>query len=506
MEAEGADTLDLETLDPEQCALAWILFLDADVDREELTEVFTWVEDECELSIEPILPSSTVGNGTEIAGNAQTNEPKHASAPTAAPVLATVKQKSPAGAKRQTAAQESGSIRVKTSKVDSLINLVGELVITQSMLSRFSGEFDFTQLGSLQEGLTQLARNTRELQETVMQIRMLPISFAFSRFSRLVHDLSSQLGKQVELKLSGQNTELDKTVLEKIGDPLVHLVRNALDHGLETPEVRRAAGKLETGEIELNAYHEGGSIIIEVIDDGAGINKARVLAKARERGLVGADEELEDERVNNLIFQPGFSTVEAVSDLSGRGVGMDVVQRNINDLGGQVRVASEEGVGSKFTIRLPLTLAILDGQLVRVGAETYIVPLVSIVETIKLLDDKVNAIAGKAELFKLRDEYLPVVRLYDLFGITPDHCELSSGLLVVVEANGERAGIFVDELQEQQQIVIKSLKTNFRQVQGLSGATILGDGTVALIVDVPGLLQLFFEKSQGAPPQVAAVA
>jgi two-component system chemotaxis sensor kinase CheA len=327
-----------------------------------------------------------------------------------------------------------------------------------------------------------------------MQIRMLPISFAFNRFPRLVHDLSRKLGKKVELKLSGENTELDKTVLEKISDPLVHLVRNALDHGLEKPEVRMGAGKSETGTIELAAFHEGGNIIIEVKDDGGGLNKARILSRARERGLVSPDAELTEDQIHHLIFAAGFSTAETISDVSGRGVGMDVVRRNIQDLGGQVQILSVEGRGSTIRIRLPLTLAILDGQLVRVGAETYVISLVAIVETIQAQRDRLNTVPGGAELFRLREEYIPVVRLYDLFGVEPDSRAVEDGLLVVVEAEGRRFGVLVDDLLAQQQVVIKSLDTNFRQVSGLAGATILGDGMVALIIDAPGLIRVFNES------------
>ncbi|MBS0396554.1 MAG: chemotaxis protein CheA, partial [Proteobacteria bacterium] len=392
---------------------------------------------------------------------------------------------------------DAGSIRVSTTKVDHLINLVGELVITQSMLSRFADGCSPEELEKLREGLTQLTRNTRELQESVMQIRMLPISFAFNRFPRLVHDLSRKLGKKVELKLSGEGTELDKTVLEKIADPLVHLVRNALDHGLEKPETRIAAGKPETGTIELAAFHEGGNIIIEVKDDGGGLNKAKILNRARERGLVPADADLSDDQVHNLIFAAGFSTADTISDVSGRGVGMDVVRRNIQDLGGVVQISSVEGRGSTIRIRLPLTLAILDGQLVRVGADTYVISLVAIVETIQAQRDRLNAVPGGAELFRLRDEYIPVVRLYELFGVEPDSRAVEDGLLVVVEAEGRRYGVLVDDLLAQQQVVIKTLETNYRQVAGVAGATILGDGTVALIVDVPGLVQVYNDAFAG---------
>lgn len=500
--AEGAEALKLEKLDPEDCHLSWQLRLHGSASREQVEEVFAWVRDECELSIEPFDADVAADTGKATASDKeQTRLPEPA-----AQATNTKGAIAKPAVKAAAAAKETSSIRVNIDKVDALINLVGELVITQSMLSRYNGEFDFAQLEGLREGLSQLSRNTRDIQESVMAIRMLPMSFAFSRFPRLVRDTGNSLGKKVELRLVGENTELDKTVLEKIGDPLVHLVRNSLDHGLETPEVRIAAGKPETGILELNAYHEGGNIVIEVIDDGAGINEEKVLQKARERGLVGPDEQLSEERISNLIFMAGFSTVDEISDLSGRGVGMDVVRRNIADLGGHVSVHSEAGIGTKFTIRLPLTLAILEGQLVRVGKESYIISLVSIVETIQRSAEKVNEIAGKAELFKLRDDYLPIVRLHELFGIQADSNNICDGLLVVVEANGERVGIFVDDLQEQQQVVIKSLEANYRQMPGISGATILGDGTVALILDVPGLIKLFYERNGSSQLSAVAVA
>jgi len=507
VQSNGAEDLEFNHFDREECHLSWRLRLHGAVTREQVEEVFAWVSDECELILEPLAANSPADR-SDAAQPDRAQPSIHA--PAADASTANGADANGASAKstvKATAAgQETGSIRVNIKKVDALVNLVGDLVITQSMLSRYQGEFDFTQLEGLREGLAELSRSTRDIQESVMAIRMLPMSFAFNRFPRLVRDTGIALGKKVELKLVGENTELDKTVLEKIGDPLVHLVRNSLDHGLETPEERVAAGKPETGVLELNAYHEGGNIVIEVIDDGAGINKEKVLQKAREKGLVGADEELTDERISNLIFMAGFSTVDEVSDLSGRGVGMDVVRRNISDLGGHVSVESETGVGSKFTIRLPLTLAILDGQLVRVGKESYIISLVSIVETIQTSTESVNQIACNSELFKLRDEYLPVLRLHDLFGVQADSEKLDNGLLVVVEATGQRVGIFVDDLQEQQQVVIKSLESNYRQMPGISGATILGDGRVALIVDVPGLIQLFYDKNGNSPFSAVAVA
>ena len=399
---------------------------------------------------------------------------------------------------------EPNSIRVATEKVDNIINLVGELLITQSMLCGFADGINPDDLDRLRQGLTQLARNTRELQASVMQIRMLPISFAFNRFPRIVHDLSRKLGKKVELKLVGEGTELDKTVLEKINDPLVHLVRNALDHGLETPDQRLAAGKLENGTIELRAFHEGGNIIIEVRDDGAGLNKAKILKKARERALIAPDQDLTDEQIDNLIFMPGFSTADQLSDVSGRGVGMDVVRRNINDLGGHVGISSKEGHGSTIRIRLPLTLAILDGQLVRVGKEVYVISLLAIVETIQVTKQLINTLAGRTEVFRLRDEYLPVVKLCDQFGVEPDSRSAEEGLLVVVESDGRRVGVLVDELLAQQQVVIKSLESNFKSVSGIAGATILGDGQVALIIDVPGLIGTAMKQDRAAVTAHAA--
>ncbi len=375
--------------------------------------------------------------------------------------------------------------------------MVGELVITQSMLSQISDQLtggNQKTLEKLHDGIAQLERNTRELQESVLLIRMLPISFSFSRFPRLVHDLSGKMGKKIELKMVGENTEVDKTVLEKIGDPLVHLVRNSLDHGIEMPDIRKAAGKPETGTLELCAFHDGGDIVIQVIDDGAGLNRERILQKAIEKGIIDEHEDPSDERVFNLIFAPGFSTADQVSDVSGRGVGMDVVRRNVRDLGGNVSIESNTGAGSTVTIRLPLTLAILDGQLARLGEETYIVPLVSIVESLQMQGEFISSITGESELYRLRDEYIPVIRLNDLFGMTSGARALEDGLLMVVESEGQRVGLFVDELMGQQQVVIKSLETNFMHIQGISGATILGDGTVALIMDIPGVIQRHLDE------------
>jgi two-component system chemotaxis sensor kinase CheA len=369
------------------------------------------------------------------------------------------------------------------------MNIVGEIVITQSMLMQFGLGAAPPRMDRMRMALTQLERNVRGLQESVMRVRMLPISFTFSRFPRLVRDLSRRLNKQIELKMTGEQTELDKTVLERIGDPLVHLVRNSIDHGIESPEVRVAAGKPASGTLFLNAYHRGGSIVIEVSDDGAGLNLERILAKARAKGLVGSNDALSDDAIANLIFLPGFSTAEVTTDISGRGVGMDVVRRNIKDLGGTVELLTQAGKGSRIVISLPLTLAIIDGQSVAVGAEVYIVPLVTIVESLQLKRDMVNRVVGRGDVFSFRGDYIPVVRLHELFNVKPRHHELDHGLIMVVEGDGRKVGLFVDQLLGQQQVVIKSMETNYRRVEGVSGATILGEGTVALILDIPGLIR-----------------
>jgi two-component system chemotaxis sensor kinase CheA len=481
----------LSALDPTQCFLRWALVLRGAIDHARILEVFDWVDASSKITYEPIFGAGSPGTPPQ---RSTSESPPPVAVRAAATRAAATADAHPGAAVAAKAGGESGSLRVATEKVDALINLVGELVITQSMLGRFAEKYEPADIEALRRSLAQLTRNTRELQESVMQIRMLPIGFSFNRFPRLVHDLSRKLGKKVDLKLSGENTELDKTVLEKIGDPLVHLVRNALDHGLESPEKRLAAGKTETGTLELNAFHEGGSIIIEVKDDGGGLNKERILAKAVERGLVDADATLTDEAIYNLIFVAGFSTADTVSDVSGRGVGMDVVRRNINDLGGHVQIFSVKGQGSTIRIRLPLTLAILEGQVLRVGKEIYVASLVSIIETVQSTRQNLSCVAGRTELFKHRTDYIPIIRLHDLFGIEPDSREITDGLLVVLEADGRRVAMLVDELLAQQQVVIKSLETNFKQVPGLAGATIHGDGTVALILDVPGLIRTFLER------------
>ena len=486
----------LTELDPQACHLSWTIDLAGPADMAAIREVFDWAIGDCELTVQ------LDGGAVVQLLNAQ-GEPV-ASAPDEAPTAAEPPRSelpraepppSPPAALKSDAPSisgigDTGSIRVSVEKIDELMNTVGELVITQAMLSQLGRGLEGPSADRFRSGLDQLERNMRELQESVMRVRMLPISFVFSRFPRMVRDLAQRLGKQIELKITGEHTELDKTVLEKIGDPLVHLVRNSIDHGIEKPETRTAAGKSATGTIHLDACHRGGNIAVEVSDDGGGLDRERILAKARERELLGKNDTLSDAQINELIFMPGFSTADRATDVSGRGVGMDVVRRNIKELGGKIDVRSERGRGSRFVITLPLTLAIVDGQSVAVGTETYIVPLTSIIESLQLKASQVNRLSGGGEVFAFRGSYLPVIRLHELFGVEPRARQLHDGLVVVVEGEGRRFGLFVDDLLGQQQVVIKSLETNYGNVDGVSGATILGDGSVALILDLSGLMRV----------------
>ncbi len=496
VEADFRGLPEIQDLDPEECHLSWDIRLEGDIERHEIDEIFDWVEDDCDMSIISFADEAEKNRPAEedlVAGEPIVEKvvpaQETAKAPTKQAVKAEPEVKRPEN--KPAAKPASASIRVDTAKIDSLINMVGELVITQSMLSSLGEDFDMTKLDLLQSGLSQLESHTRELQQSAMGIRMMPISFVFSRFPRLVHDLSSKMGKQIELKLSGENTEVDKTVIELISDPLVHLVRNSLDHGVEMPDERIAAGKPALGIVHLNAFHRGGNIVIEVTDDGNGLDGDKLFNKAVEKGVVEPDTQLTEKEKFDLIFAAGFSTAEVVSDVSGRGVGMDVVRKNIEALGGHVEIRSKLGKGSTFAIYLPLTLAILDGQSVAVGDETYIVPLASVIESFNLKPEMVSYVAGRGETFRLRDEYLPILRMDNLFGVhRTESGKGSDGLLVVVEGQGTRCGLLVDDLLGQQQVVIKSLETNYRKIEGISAATILGDGSVGLILDIPGLLRL----------------
>ncbi|MDR0182913.1 chemotaxis protein CheW [Lysobacter arvi] len=470
-------------LDPYEAYLAWDLMLPGSVPRSAIDDAFAWVEDQCELAIEGIPATSAVA-------------PPPAPLPDATDNVVALDTRNAGDARKASAADNADtSIRVAVNKVDALINLVGELVITQAMLRQRSTQLDPVANELLLSGLELLDRNTRDLQEAVMGVRMLPVEFAFSRFPRMVRDLAARLDKKVRLRTSGEATELDKGVIEKIVDPLVHLVRNSIDHGLESPADRRAAGKDETGTISLNAQHQGGHIVIEITDDGRGLDRERILRKAAERGLpIG--ENPTDAQVWDLVFHPGFSTAEQLTDLSGRGVGMDVVKKNIAALGGQVEIRSKKGTGTTVSIRLPLTLAILDGMTVAVGGEVFILPLNSVIESLQPAAADVRTIAGEARVLRVREDYLPLIDLAAQYGLSAGSSanghagsNPGNGIAVVVEADGQRLSLEVDELLGQQQVVVKNLEANYRRVQGISGATILGDGRVALIVDVGGLVQ-----------------
>ncbi|MDQ6989024.1 MAG: chemotaxis protein CheA [Mariprofundaceae bacterium] len=466
---------DFEAMDAELAYLQWKMTLKGCSDKAAIEEIFEWVEDECDLEITAVQPDRRAEDRRE--GDRRLTSRRTGSR----------REKDPQKSK---AAAASSSIRVGTDRIDTLIDLVGELVITQSMLSQLGEDFSMDKLENLKTGLGQLSRNSRQLQESVMSVRMQPISFAFNRFPRMVHDLSQKLGKIVRLETTGEDTEMDKTVMEKINDPLVHLVRNSMDHGLETPEERRAAGKPEEGVVHLSASHQGGNIVVEITDDGRGLNRDKILSKAIERGLVQEEDDIPDQQIYNLVFLAGFSTADSLSDVSGRGVGMDVVRRNIESLGGSVVVRSTPGKGSIFTITLPLTLAILDGQLINIKGQTMVLPLGSIIESLIVDKTQLNAMAGESEVYSLRDEYIPIIRLSEVFDLSDQQDDLRTALLVVVESGQDKVCFVVDDLLAQQQVVIKSMESNFCKVGGVSGATILGDGNVSLIIDVNDTIRL----------------
>ncbi|WP_343554017.1 chemotaxis protein CheA [Pantoea sp.] len=460
-----------------------------------------------EVTIDGVGKDDIVAVLCFVIDEAQIQFPEAASAPApvvaevvaeAAPV-ATVTDITPAAKREPKRAaapakvSESSSIRVAVEKVDQLINLVGELVITQSMLAQRSGALDPVAHGDLLNSMGQLERNARDLQESVMSIRMMPMEYVFSRFPRLVRDLASKLGKEVELTLLGSSTELDKSLIERIIDPLTHLVRNSLDHGIETPEKRLASNKTAVGNLTLSAEHQGGNICIEVIDDGAGLNRERILAKALSSGLPVSDS-MSDEEVGMLIFAPGFSTAEQVTDVSGRGVGMDVVKRNIQEMGGHVEISSKQGKGTTIRILLPLTLAILDGMSVRVANEVFILPLNAVMESLQPTAEELKPLAGGERVLEVRGEYLPLVELWNVFEVQNAKTDATQGIVVILQSAGRRYALLVDQLIGQHQVVVKNLESNYRKVPGISAATILGDGSVALIVDVSALQSLNREK------------
>ncbi len=428
-------------------------------------------------------PAEPVPSAPAAAGMAAA--PAAAPAPATVPAAAAPKPAAHAAAAAAAAGADGGTIRVNVGKVDQILNLVGELVIIQSMLAQLVPT-ETPGAERLRAGLDLLERNTRDLQEAAMSVRMRPISAAFDRFPRLVRDLARQLDKQVALQVSGESTELDRNLIEQLMDPLTHLLRNSLDHGLEPAEQRLAAGKHATGTIRLDARHESGQVVIEVSDDGRGLNRERILAKARERGIP-LPEQPDDAQVWALICQPGFSTAEQVTDLSGRGVGMDIVNSNIRALGGRLEIHSETGRGTRMTVRLPLTLAILDGLMVRCGDETFILPLTVVVESLRPAPKALKTVAGSGRMLYFRGSYVPVLPVGQAVGFAQDARDEQEGILVVLDADGKRVALLVDSLIGQQQVVIKSLESNFRKVDGLSGATILGNGRVAFILDAVAL-------------------
>ena len=386
---------------------------------------------------------------------------------------------------KKSAARESASIRVDTTKIDAMVNLVGELVITQSMLSMIGQDVEGQVGERLQLAIDELQRNTREIQESVMSMRMLPLTATFNRFPRLVRDLAGKLGKQVELVLQGGSTEIDKSLIEKIVDPLTHLVRNSIDHGIEMPDKRVAAGKPEKGTVILSAEQKGGSIIISIIDDGGGLHRDKILSKARSNGLAVSDD-MPDSEVWQLIFQPGFSTAEAITDVSGRGVGMDVVRRNIESIGGRIDIESSAGENSAFYIHLPLTLAIVDGMCVSVGKQIFVIPLLNIIESFQPTKQQLKTLGNDTVLY-IRDQYWPLVPLYDFMEVEGAALSPTEGIVVLLESSKKRFGVLVDALVGQQQVVIKSLEEHYRKVAGIAGATIMGDGKVALIIDADSI-------------------
>ena len=517
----------LPALQHDAAYLSWTFDLVTSHDLMAIEDVFEFVTDDCDLSIEMVEDTSASeaddaaatpapraaaddaeatapdegvaddqADAAEADGDAAEQAPADGETAKAdAPKPAEDKPEKKEKAKSQAAASAVSAIRVDLDKVDRLVNMVGELVITQAMISQQSDQVLADRYPDLVRGLEQLFQHTRGLQDSVMAIRAQPVKSVFSRMPRLVRELSMQIGKKIRLEMSGENTEIDKTVIEQLNDPLTHMIRNACDHGIEDPDKRTAAGKSAEGTILLSAEQRGGRIVIQIVDDGQGVNRERVFAKAVEKGLVAADANLTDEEIDNLIFSPGFSTAETVSNISGRGVGMDVVRQNIQKLGGRVSVSSEPGKGSNIILTLPLTLAVLDGMIVRVGGESYVIPLTNVIESLSPQDGDISLVAGGGDVISIRGEYIELIYLNQVFSIDSNGAQ-SNGLVVLVEVEGGgKVGLVVDEILGQQQVVIKSLEENFDPIPGIGGATILGDGNVALILDVTGVRSLQVQAS-----------
>ena len=495
--AEFSELPELEQFNPELCITRWHFTLASQASREQILDVFMFVADEEQLTFRKLSPplSSSPSEAPSVEAP-QAEAPRAVAAstvtdpvePPAAGRRAYDKDELAPGSFGRRGGEAESSIRVNVSKVDQLINQVGELLITQAMLAEIAGSLDPILHEALQKSVAQLERNTRDLQGSVMSIRLVPISIVFNRFPRMVREIAGKLGKLVELKTSGESTELDKNLIEKIADPLSHLVRNALDHGQETTEARLAKGKPATGTIQLKASQIGGRIVIDVLDDGAGLNRTKILDKAAERGITCC-ETMSDEEVWQLIFAPGFSTADTVTDISGRGVGMDVVLKNVQSIGGRVQISSEPERGTRVTISLPLTLAILEGLAVAVGGEKFIIPLNVIIESLQPKAEQLQSVNGR-QVVQVRGDYLPIIRLHRLFHLELAVTEPERGILVLLELDGEKTALLVDALLDEQQVVVKSIETNYRKVEGSAGATILGDGRVALILDVTELMMM----------------
>jgi two-component system, chemotaxis family, sensor kinase CheA len=480
----------LDALDPETCHLAWSVTMVTDHSEADIRDIFAFVEDISRIEIKQLETGAAAAVDTADAADAAASPAPAAEGvpfqPAVAAVAPEVRAPAAAGVAKQRAAVERSTLRVDTVKIDRLIDLVGELVIAQSMVTAAlhggSGAEE-----RLREAVLAMDRNTRELQDRVMAVRMLPIGSVFNRFPRMVRDLSGSLGKQVDLVVSGEDIELDKGMVERLADPLTHLVRNAIDHGIESPEERRAAGKSAQGTLSIAAVHQGGNVVIDVSDDGRGLPLEKIRDKARALGLLSKGAEPSVEELHEIIFAPGFSTKDAVSDVSGRGVGMDVVKRNVEGLNGAVIFTSERGKGSRMRIRLPLTMAIIDGLTLRIGAQVFVLPLLDVVESLRPTLAQYQTILGRGETIRLRDRAVPLLRLHDVLGVPGAETNPCRALVCIVETRGAPVGLLVDELLGQAQVVVKTLETNFRRIDGVMGATILGDGQVALILDVQAI-------------------
>ncbi|KQZ30826.1 chemotaxis protein CheA [Caulobacter sp. Root1472] len=519
----------LEFIDPEAAYVTWSVRLETDQGEEAIREVFEFVDGDCDLEITrgeapvaevlatlldvaapapapaaidvpveaPVVAAAPV---VEIAPPAPVAAP--APTPAAAPVAANAPAAAPAAKPAQIDVPGPGQsvIRVDPERIDHLIDLVGELVINQAMLAQRVGEYGIAPSSNLAMGLDELEQLTRQIQDSVMAIRAQPVKSVFQRMPRLVREVANMTGKQARLVMDGENTEVDKTVIERLADPITHMLRNAIDHGLESPEERKAAGKNPEGVVRLAALHRSGRIVIEVQDDGKGINRERVLSIAVNKGLISPDLTLTDEEIDNLIFLPGFSTADKISDVSGRGVGMDVVKRSVQALGGRISISSRPGLGSTFTLSLPLTLAVLDGMVVDVAGETLVIPLACIVESLRPKAEEIRPLGPTGSVLAVRDSFVPLIDVGLTLNYRSKSPSATEGVVLLVEGeDGSRAALVADAIHGQRQVVIKSLEQNYQQVEGVAAATILGDGRVALILDVDAVINL---RRRSPPPAV----